>query len=157
MAFLLGSLAGFAQEEISFGLATKYQSKSPTESWGEWQVPTEPILVYFDLGFGFTAIENGYHDRFILKKETTTKTYDSPDKTIYTIKAVDQEGKSITLEFVYFASGNFALIIMYNDIHYSYWCDGDHGAPGYPYKYFNSNPPESTPSPKIKSPSGQSI
>lgn len=155
MAFLLGSLAIFSQDQTSFGLATKYQSKAPIASWGEWMEPEEPILVYFDLGFGFAAIENGYHDRFILRKETTTKTYSGEDKNIFMVKAIDQEGKNCSLEFVYFASGNFSLIIMYNDIHYSYWCDKNHGALGYPYKYFNSQPPDPTPSPKL--PSGVNI
>ena len=156
LAILLGSLSLFSQQ-TTFALATKYQSKSPSSEWGEWQKPSDPILIYMDLGFGFIAIENGYHDRFIVSKETTAKTYDSPEKTIFTVRAIDQSGKNCTLEFCYFATGNFAIIIIYNDIHYSYWCDGEHGAEGYPYQYFNSQPPQPTPSPKVKDPGSLAI
>ena len=154
---LLGSLVLFSQGETVFALASKYQSKVPAAEWGQWQQPSEPILIYMDLGFGFVAIENGYHDRFILKKETTTKTYDAPDKSIYSVRAIDQSGKLCTLQYVYFSDGSFAMVILYNDIHYTYWCDGEHGAEGYPYKYFNSQPPQPTQSPKIKEPSGVAI
>lgn len=151
------STALFAQGEASFGLATKYQSKLPTSEWGEWKSLNEPMLIYMDLGFGFVAMENGYNDRFILNKESTTKTYDAPDKTVFSVKAIDNQGKQCTLKFVYFAGGDFALIAEYGDMHYTYWCDGEHGAHGYPYKYFNSSPPQSTPSPKVKGSLGVKI
>lgn len=152
IVLLLGSLTVFSQSEISFGLATKFQSKVSHEEWAGWEEPSAPILIYMDLGFGFLAIENGYHDRFILDMGTIQKTADSPSKTVYTLKAKDNTGKTCTLEFTYFASGNFALTIAYNDVHYSYWTEEENGSQGYPYMYFNSTAPQPTESPGIKSP-----
>ena len=152
ITLLLGSLIVFSQSQISFGLSTKFQSKQSYEEWAGWNEPSSPILIYMDLGFGFLAIENGYHDRFILATETTEKTFDSPEKIVYTLKAKDNTGKTCTLEFSYFASKNFALTIRYTDIHYSYWISEDNGAMGYPYIYFNSTAPPPTRSPGIKSP-----
>ena len=153
IAILLGSISLIAQGEISFGLSTKYQKKAPTEEWSGWKEPTGPILIYMDLGFGFLAIDNGYNDKFILDLKTTSQEEDSPSKRVFSVKAIDNTGKACTLAFTYFSTGDFALTVLYNDIHYSYWCDEEHGAQGYPYKFFDSKPPEPTESPRIKSPS----
>jgi hypothetical protein len=130
------SVTIFAQDRLSFGVAKDYQVKNSSESWGGWVEAESPILIYMDLGFGFIAVENGYHDRFILN--STILTTDNSDVKVFTIKAIDQTGKECTIEANFFVSGNFALTVRYSDIQYSYLIEEDMGAIGYPYKYFEN-------------------
>jgi hypothetical protein len=123
--------------QISFGVATQYQISKPDQEWPGWQTAESPVLIYIDLGFGFAAIENGYHDRFIIK--TLDKVGNYSDRNRYQMKCVDKERKPCTLYLTQFSSGNTSLEIHYNDIEYAYFVDGEMDASGYPFQYFNKD------------------
>lgn len=130
------SLTAFAQ--INYAVSVEYQTKLPTEEWtSQWEKVNSPVLIYLDMGFGFIAVENGYKDRFIIVE------MDKLSEDRYKMKCTDKDKKQCTLETIFFESGNIALVIMYNDIHYAYLINSEATIDGYPFLYFedeeNSN------------------